>query len=112
MLGTVDAAGMREAEGGATSFQKTNGSGDRLLFSLRQTIPPNLKFVRELDFPGHRSPRQHGNRIIAPKEYSIKGIFLLLESSEDCLRGSRYNFRREWMAGTAASESGDQSCGS
>lgn len=101
MLGTVDAAGMREAEGGATSFQKTNGSGDRLLFSLRQTIPPNLKFVRELDFPGYRPPSA-GNRIIASKEYSIMGIYLLLESSEDCLQGRRYNFRREWMAGTAA----------
>lgn len=48
------------------------------------------------------APPSAGNRIIAPKEYSIKGMFLLLESSEDCLRGSRYNFRCEWMAGTAA----------
>ncbi|MDO8946294.1 MAG: hypothetical protein Q7U88_03945 [Desulfocapsaceae bacterium] len=67
MLGPVDPATVRKAQGRSSLFEQTDRGIQRLLFLFCQAVPPITELIGVFDFPNH-------NTTIASMEYSVNGI--------------------------------------
>jgi hypothetical protein len=53
-LGIANRIGVRSCERRPGVLKHVHGEIYTVLFFRRQPVPPPAKFIRELDFPGHR----------------------------------------------------------
>jgi hypothetical protein len=74
----------RERQVRPVFFQHSDGSVDLDLLGFRQPVPPVLKFVSELDLPGH-------NDIIPFRDYAVKRLSIgQIRGSWTCSGATRH----------------------